>query len=129
MDASEIVKAINELPIKRNASLGQKVLMAGFVAVLFAAGWMASNATKQYFDEWHAGVILAITKVDTDQSAKVDAISKRVDQNVAEIDSLRHWYWSFGDQSHYMQTMDRANRASVPGLIIPEVPAPPNGPH
>jgi hypothetical protein len=119
---AEMVKG---LPLKKNASPSQILIMLGAMALLVGCGWGASSVVKDYFDKAHNEIIAAIDKVD----ARTSAVAATVDKHTTEIESLRHYYWSNADMNHWAGQLDHDNRVSVPGLIVPEVPQPTAGPH
>lgn len=126
---SDIFDAVKELPFKKNATPVQIVALFVCMVFLVSVGWYASSTVKDYFDQAHKEIMVAITKVDSDQSSKTQAISTIVTQHSTEIESLRHYYWSNSDMNRWAEQLDHANRATVPALIIPEVTLPPPGPH
>lgn len=129
MDLMDLVKAA---PLPKNATPVQIVALFVIAGLLIAGGWAASSHVQDYFDVKHAELVLenkavlaAIAKVDSDQTVKVAAISIQVDKNTVAIDSIRHWYWTYADETRYMNEFYRDNVKFLPSLIVPEVPPPP----
>lgn len=115
---------IEQLPLKKNATTTQLLVLFLSIAALLVCGW----TSKTYFDASHNEIIAAIAKVDSDQTVKVAAIQKQVDGNSGSIAALKQYTWFNSDQSRYMATFARDNRLTVPQLVVPEVPPPPQVP-
>jgi hypothetical protein len=122
---------IDRLPLKKNATTSQLLVLLLSIAGLIVFGWVS----KTYFDTSHNEIIAAIAAVDKDQTVKIDAVKgtiaslqKEVDGNSGSIDALKRYTWFNSDMARWAQGLDRANRQAVPALIVPEVPPPPQVP-
>lgn len=128
MSPEDIKQLIEGLPLKKRATTGEMLFLFLAIGFIFALGVWGALYTKSYFDRSHQSLLAAITKVDGDQSSKVDAVQKQVDGNSGSIAAIRRYYWSNDDMNRWAQALDHANRGPVPAFVVPEVPPPPQIP-
>lgn len=117
MDAIELAKLV---PLSKKATPLQIVGLFVAMGLLVAVGWGASTTVKSYFDHSH----MELVELITDQNSKVAAADAKAEKALEQVESVRHYGWSNSDMQRWTNQFDRANRTSVPALIIPEVPAP-----
>ena len=85
------------------------VAVMGLGLLVLGGGWFA----KGYFDDMRHDLLCAIQPV-----------AAQVQKHEEQIEQVKRYYWSKADQQRYMQQFDRINRTLVPGLLVPDVPAP-----
>lgn len=117
MDVIELAKLV---PLSKKATPLQIIGLLIAMGLLIACGWYASGIVKGYFDKSHSELVLLITE----QNSKVAAADTKAEKAIEGVGALRHYGWSNSDMVRWANQLDRANRTSVPALIVPEVPAP-----
>lgn len=105
---------IDKLPLRKSATTTQLIYLALAMVSLAFSGWM----TKGYFDDNKSAIIAAINQV----GARAETAIQKSDTNAASINQIRRYYWSNNDQQRWAQQLDRANRTTVPAMIVPIVP-------
>jgi hypothetical protein len=96
------VDIIKGLPLKKTATPQQLLVLAVACAVVFFCGFRASNAVQE--------INQGISRVDS----KVDSLNSRMDW-------MQKTSWTRQDHIEWVQEFDRANRQTVPALIVPQV--------
>lgn len=117
---SDELDIISRLPLKKNATPAQIIMLFVVAALLVGTGWKASSSVKDYFDDNHRQLVALLSA----QDAKVLVVSAKADKNAEGIDALRRYGWSNSDMQRWAQQLERANRIAVPALVVPDVPAP-----
>ena len=103
----------------------EKVLPKNLARVVYLLlGLAAVIAIGMKLQADRDGISTDIANTKTDILKALDPLERASATQGQKIDAIQRYYWSNADMNHWANQLDRANRTSVPAMIVPEVPAP-----
>lgn len=130
MSPEDIKEMIDSLPLKKKTTTGEMLMLIFCIVFLFACGAYGWNTVKNYFDAAHSELIAAISKVESEGSAKTATVAATVAGNSQAIDGIHTYYVKNSDMQNWTHQLEKDNRLPVPLLVVPDFPYPvPPPPH